>query len=304
MKKHLSQLLTCLILLNSTLASAANDTSYNLSPTSKQIAEERIEREANQAAQKPNTRPVVEALSAVEETRDAVQLLDQQLPNQAKEALTRALGKTDLLLSNHPNASLIPITTNVSIIDTQANEATVNKLSKETNNLIKKGRLQEARLVLRNLASEINVTTANLAMGTYPSAIRLSSRLIDQGRLNEAKTTLLAALQSLVVIESTIPLPVVRAQALIDEVSRQAQENRTDKVRANQLLTEADQQIALAEKLGYGTRKSDFADLRKSLKDTKQMVNRNQEPKNLLARVRSSLQSLKDQIFRSPTGAV
>jgi hypothetical protein len=285
-------------------AQSEHNSEQALSSRSKQLSRERIELEATHATQKPNTRPIAEALSTVQETRNAVQFLDHNQPEQAKSALERALGKSDLLLMNYPNASLVPISVNVHVMDTSAEDATLKKTSNEAKSLIQQGRLQEARLLLREIASEIDITTANLPVATYPKAIRTASQLINQGKNDEAKVQLLTALQSLVIVESAIPLPVIRAQALIDEVGRQASEDKLDKAQADHLLSEADQQLTLAEKLGYGNRKKDFADIHRSLKETKKIVSRNQESKGIIDKVRSSLQALKDQISKSPTGAV
>jgi hypothetical protein len=280
---------------------ASQGSTQSLSSRSKQITQQRIERESNQATQKENVRPVAEALSAVQETQTAVQLLDQNKPDQAKAALVRAVGKTDIVLSAHPNLALVPVSADIRVIDTLVDEPTLKRVTGTVKDLVKQGRYQPARLLLRDLASEIDITTVNLPIATYPNAIRMASRLIDQGKPQEAKAALMAALQTLAISESAVPLPVVRAQALVDEVTRQASEKKIDKKQADQILSEADQQLAWAEKLGYGTRKQDFGDLHASIQDVRKTIDKNQEPKNMLAKVKDGLESLKQRLSKPLT---
>ncbi|MGZ3688587.1 MAG: YfdX family protein, partial [Bdellovibrionota bacterium] len=93
--------------------------------SSKQVAQARIEQERVKAQQDANSRAVAEALSAVQETRAAAQALDQNQTQQARAALERAVGKADLVLANHPNLALVPLSAEVQIIDTQVDDPTI-----------------------------------------------------------------------------------------------------------------------------------------------------------------------------------
>jgi len=53
--------------------------------------------------------------------------------------------------------------------------------------------------------------------------------VLEQGKIQEARKHLLVALHTLVIAERPIPLPVIRTQALIEEVSRQVNENKINK---------------------------------------------------------------------------
>lgn len=274
-----------------------------LSSHSKQVSQEKIDQEISQIAQKTNTRPVEEAISAVHETQNALQYLNHNQADEAKSALERALGKLDVVLANHPPASWVPLGVNIQILDTPADPGTINQVSKETKDLLKQGRLQEARHQLRDLASEIEVSTTNLPVTSYPAAIRSASHSLEQGKNEIAKAILRNALQSFVVVESSIPLPIVRAQALVEEVSRQTSAGQMNPAQVDRLLSEADQQLTVAEKLGYGNRKKDFSEIHMALKDTKKRVSHHQESKEGLEKVRKTLQALKDQVSQSPTGS-
>ena len=267
---------------------------------SQQLEQERVEAERNQAIQKSKTLPIDEALSAVQETRRAVDLLAENNPSQAKAALERALGKTDLVLSGHPNLALVPLLVDVRVVDINADLSNLKRIANTAKDLVKHSQFQAARQILRDFASEIDLTTMNLPIATYPGAIRTASHMIDQGKNVDAKMQLWAALQSLVVIEQAIPLPVIRAQALVDDVSHQVTEKKIDKSQANQLLSDADHQLAIAELLGYGTQGQDFKSLQVSINQIKDSINHDRDSKGLLAKVKSGLQAIKQKLSRVP----
>ena len=67
--------------------------------------------------------------------------------------------------------------------------------------------MQKARPIVANLASEIVIETDNLPMATYPAAIKSAARLIDSGKIDDAKAELARALNTLVVTSVAFPLP-------------------------------------------------------------------------------------------------
>lgn len=79
--------------------------------------------------------------------------------------------------------------------------------------------------------------------------------MIDAGKIDEAKTALQAALNTLVITNEVIPLPVVRADALIKDAEKLAQKkNRAPKENESlsNLLADARDQLNLAQAFGYG----------------------------------------------------
>ena len=268
------------------------------------LSQERIEREKEQAAQRENTRPIAEALSAVEETRAAVKMLENNRNDQARAALERAIGKMDIVLAAHPNLALVPVSADIHVVDMAADEATIKRINDEAKDLVNKGLYQSARLLLRDLASEIDIAIVNLPIVSYPTAIHQAVRLIDEGKSPEARLQLLTALNSLVIAETTIPIPIVRAQAFVDEASRQVDSGKFDRNQTNQLLTEADQQLNLAEKLGYGMRKQDYTDLASSIKTARNSLNKGQDTRSLLTKLKQDLEGFKARLVKTAKASV
>jgi hypothetical protein len=59
-----------------------------------------------------------------------------------------------------------------------------------------------------------------LPLATYPAAIRAVAPLIDAGKTAEAEAALYAALNTLVIETYVVPLPRVRAQAMLREAEK------------------------------------------------------------------------------------
>jgi hypothetical protein len=120
------------------------------------------------------------------------------------------------------------------------------------------GEIQKARPFVNALASEIVISTSNVPLATYPAAIKAVSPLIDAGKIDEAKTALQVALNTLVVTNEVIPLPPLRAEAMLKAGEKLAEKkDRTEKENntLSKLLVGARDQLKLAEALGYGDRK-------------------------------------------------
>lgn len=73
--------------------------------------------------------------------------------------------------------------------------------------------VQRARSLLEGLGSEIVFTVTNLPLATYPDAIKAIVPMIDEGRIKEAKVALGLALNTLVLTNHVVPLPILRLDA-------------------------------------------------------------------------------------------
>ena len=122
--------------------------------------------------------------------------------------------------------------------------------------------------MIGDLASEHVISVTNIPLATYPAAIKQAAALLHANKPAEAATVLEAALSTLVVQDTVIPLPLVRAEALLDS-SRPLAENPQRTAEENdqlrRLLDAARLQIELAKALGYAT-KDDLEALSDELK--------------------------------------
>ncbi len=206
---------------------------------------------------------VSEAVTAIRETQNALKALDNGKAKDALKALEVATGKLQVILARDPKLALAPLAVNTVTHDVLVDVTAVKVLKKAALFALQKGQLQTARRLIRDLASETVIKVANIPLVTYPAAIKEAVKRIDAGKTEEAKMVLQSALDTLVVTETIIPLPVVSAEYLLVSAEKLAkQKKRTDKDNAalTKLLVAADKELKLAEALGYGTAK-DFKNL-------------------------------------------
>jgi len=166
-----------------------------------------------------------EATTAIRETKNALKALDEKQAKEALAALERASGKLTIILGREPELALAPSDVNVVTYDILADIEAVKALREEIEDALDDGRVQQARRLIRNLASETVISVTNIPLATYPDAIKKAAKLIDEEKMDEAKKELQLALNTLVVTDTIIPLPVTTAEKYLKEA-----ETLTEKV--------------------------------------------------------------------------
>jgi len=204
---------------------------------------------------------VKEAAEAVSGIYQALDALEKNDTKKAFFTLQTASGKLDVILAKQPTLALIPTDIEVDISDFQGDAKTVEKAISEADDLLDDGKLQAARQILAELASEIRITTTSIPLGSFPSAIKDAVTLIDKGKTKEAATLLNKALNMLVETIDVTPLPFLRAEALLDEAFELEHKKDMSKEKSREevlkLTDAAKDKLKVAELLGYGE-KDDF----------------------------------------------
>ena len=183
---------------------------------------------------------LTDATSAIQETQSALKQLDDGRKKEALAALERATGKLDIILARDPSLTLAPAGVHVLTVDLQGGIDVVKALRTQIQELMDAGRLQEARRLMGSLASETVVSVSNIPLATYPGAIKEAVKLIDQNNTGEAKSVLQTALNTQVVTETIIPLPVVNAQASLKEAETLAEKKDRTSEENNRLKASLD----------------------------------------------------------------
>ena len=228
----------------------------------------KVQKAGNDKASEKRKAIISEAINAIRETENALKALDKNKPKDALAALEKATGKLNVILARDPGLALAPVAVNSAVYDVIGDIKAINALKKKTIKLLEKGRVQEARHIIQNLASERVISVTNIPLATYPAAIKAVVKLIDAGKTEEAKAALQTALDTLVITKTIIPLPVTAARVLLEEAeklaekkSRSAKENHA----LEKLLEAARKELEFAEALGYGSKK-DFEHLYQEMK--------------------------------------
>lgn len=229
------------------------------SPVAESV-QSQVDQETADEALKRRKQVLSEAASAITQTKNALAALEEAKTDDALSALELATGKLELILARDPDLAFAPVDVSVVTFDLIADPDTIQEAIDEAQTYLEKGEVQRARPLVASLASETVVETTSIPLATYPTAIKSVVPLIDEGKLDEAKAALQAALNTLVVTTDTvIPLPIVRAEWLLAEAETLAEEeDRTaeDSERLADLLQEARVQLEMAEVLGYGKGKA------------------------------------------------
>ena len=206
---------------------------------------------AKNDAKKQEVQVVKEAVDAVVLTQEVLADLHKNDTKAAKAALEKAIGKLEVVLAA-PNApALLPIDSAMSATEFVGTADDVKHDLKAVKSLLSDGKVQEARRLLSTLQSEIDIVTVSLPLVSYPNALKLAAKYLHDGKVDEAKEVLHMALGTFAQSEVVIPVPILKAQALIEEASKVA---KKDKKTALTHLDAARAQLKVAEALGYVSR--------------------------------------------------
>ena len=244
----------------------------------------------NQAEEKRKSL-LTDATSAIQETESALKHLDEGKNKEALAALERSTGKLDIILARDPSLTLAPAGVNVITVDLQGGTDAVKALRKQIDESLDAGRLQDARRLMGNLASETVVNVSNIPLATYPAAIKQAARLIDQNKIDDAKRVLQTALNTQVITQTIVPLPIVSAENSLKEASTLAEKKDRkpeENTRLKASLADARSQLERAEALGYG-KKSDFDRFYQQLKEIEQKTADNKSGTGFFSKIEASI---------------
>jgi hypothetical protein len=239
------------------------------------------------------------AVAALAEAQKAVRAIGTGKREQALAAIERATGKIAVLTARKPSAALIPVKSEVAIIDLAPKDrAAIEALTGAARDALSKSDYPTARAFLDHLASEIHVKTYNLPLATYPAAMQTAARLLDEKMDEAAKQTLLTALNTLVITDTAIPLPLVEVQASIKEAQMKQDQ---DKPGARALLGAAKQQLDRAQDLGYAYRAPEYASLSESISELDRRLGGTQNTTSAFASLKDKMTAFFERIAHQET---
>ncbi|GAA0892716.1 hypothetical protein GCM10009122_23950 [Fulvivirga kasyanovii] len=255
-----------------------------------------VQQEAIDVVESSKDQMVAEAVDALEQVYTALDFLANENSDAALEALEKATGKFEILLARDPSLAFVPIDASVKTVDLVADLETIKNIKKAARKAIKEDRFQALRDELTSLASEIQVTTVEMPLATFPPAIKRAAALVEKDDLEGAKNILYTALNTLIVKEERIPLPILRAQAMIDQAKGDDASDEDKKKEVLQLLQNAEYQLILAEELGYGERGEEYGELNKAIKELKKSVEEDGDSQGLFDSLKTKLSDFRKRI--------
>lgn len=218
----------------------------------------RLNRPVTKTATTDRRQLIDEAVSALRDTQNALVSIDRNKTDEAIAELERATGKLEIVLARTPSLALAPIDVSAVTYDVLGTVQSVDRVRAEAKAAMDRGHLPEARRLIEDLASETVVSIRSLPLATYPNAIKQAAALLHQGKAQQAKTVLETALTTVVDERVIIPLPLVRAQAAVEQarnLAAKADRSPADNAALRAHLAEARVQRRLGQALGYATEK-------------------------------------------------
>jgi len=245
-------------------------------------------------AQSKEAHIIKEAVEAIALTQKVLVDLDKKDIDKAKKDLESAIGKLEVALSAKHSPKLLPIDATVRASEYLGSADDVKKGIDTTIDLLKEHKVQEARVIINALVSEIDVISVNIPVATYPDALKLAASYLHDGKTEQAREVLATALSTLVEDVVVVPIPIIKAAALIDTASKIA---KTDKDSALDHLKIAKEELEKAQLLGY-TSKSDvtYASLYEQIKKVEKEINGKNKAEKLFEELIDKLKSFKDKM--------
>ena len=293
MKNIFISLLVSSVLYSNLTAKDVNKLQITTNQTSKKAV-----KEAKQDAVNKQVKLVKEAIESLKLTSKALMDLNKKDTSSAKKDIERALGKLEVILTSKDAPKFLPIDSTISSVDFIGTKKDIKKNIKSVEKLLDDGQIQEARVLLDTLQSEIDITVVSLPLATYPNSLKLAAKYLNDNKIEEAKGVLDIALNTFNTTTHIIPLPLVKATSLIDKAEDLAKSNKKDI--AIKYLDVAKDQLDIAKELGYVS-KSDtsYEILHKSIKDIQKEIKGENKATKLFKKLKEKLKDFKDKIFSS-----
>lgn len=257
--------------------------------------------QARQISKVKQQQLVKEAVDVVMETENALTALNNKKAKEALLNLNNVSAKLRGLLAKDSQLKFVPVSFQEQTFIFEGDLDKVIETANLANELIEDHRIQQARQLLDGLTSEIRINVVELPLGEYPAAIEKASRFITAGNEAEAKNTLEDVLDTLVTHVEIYPLPVLTAEDYLTEAYEL--EHKTDlskkdsKENILKLADQAENELKLAEALGYGENK-DYEVLYEGIQALRDTLHTNNF-KAVWDKVKGSIRQLKEKVIHS-----
>ena len=238
-----------------------------------------------------------EALTAISETRSLIENIDNK--GKAIKKGHELIGRLEVLLARDPSLALIPIDVSFQKEEFVTDIETIRETVKLAQEAMDKGYYRAASDLLKDMRSEMIISTYLLPTATYPKAIKAAVVLLEENKPKEAKALLESTLSTIVIERDVEPLPILNAEQMIIEAALidKKDHNNVDKV--INLLNNAEYQLTLAEEMGYGKKDKDYKALAYSIDVLKKSVKKKENSESKFDVLKKDIKKFKEKLFSS-----
>jgi len=264
---------------------------------SKTISSEAVRVTKQSEDKKSQLKVIHEAVEAVVLTQKVLYDISQKDKAKAIKDIEKAIGKLEVILAKKDAPLMLPVDSSMNAYEFSADVSTIKKGIEKVKDLLDDGKIQEARELLNTFQSEIDITTVNLPLASYPASLKLAASYLHDGKLDEAKDVLEMALSTLVTTKVVIPIPLITASALIEDASKIA---KKDKKQALKHLKMAKTELKKAELLGY-TSSSDvtYKALNKAISKVEKEIKGKNKAEKLFEELMEKFKSFKENATKT-----
>ena len=209
-----------------------------------QIINKAVKKQSQKLAEAPQ-----EVLQALDLTVDAMTALEKGKTKAATVSLEAATKLFDKALKANPKLKLVPVDTDVTVIEHGITLPDAQKIKADALKLLQNDHAQDALDMLTLLRNQITIDTSYLPMELYPIAAKTALKALHEGKgAKTALAVLLTGVDTIVHTQISIPISLLIAQEAIETAQKLAQKDDT---KAAKLLALAKEQIELAHVEGY-----------------------------------------------------
>jgi thymidylate synthase ThyX len=244
---------------------------------------------------------VAEAIESLKFTQKALIALKDSDAKTAKESLEKALGKLETILALKDAPKVLTIDSHVVVKEFIGGSEEITKSVQLLKKLVNENKIQEARVMIQALQSEIDTTLINLPLASYPNALKLAGKYIHEKKLGNAKEVLRMALDTFVQEVIVVPIPLLNANNLLTLSQQIAKKGeKKDKELALKYLDEAKEQLEIAKQLGYLSESTvTYKVLQENIDDVKKEIGGENKPVKLFNSLKKNITEFKNKILSS-----
>ena len=178
---------------------------------SRDSLDSRIIRDIKAEVESRNDKLTEEALRTLSQTADIIRYISDNKVEKAKETGKTLIADLEIMLAKDPGLALIPVRISYRREAFDGDRNTVKKMVNLAKKAMKEGYYQEAAGILKDLKSEIIIGTQYIPAATFPVAIKEAVLMLDEDKPEQAQDILVRVLNTVVMNELVLPLPVLEA---------------------------------------------------------------------------------------------
>lgn len=210
---------------------------------------------------------------------------------------TKLLGNAS---SANPKADLVAIEVTPVLYDDLNDLQLIQLKQQELDSQWSSGHKQLVRQLLSGYVNNFVITTKLISLPKFTNGVKQLNTLLRDKAEEKAQNKITALRDSIKTQNTLIPLPICRAELMIDK-ARQLAEQRATQEEYTQglvvyLLRQAENQLQMSELLGYGEKKR-YMEFYKAVDGVKSLAVAGQDTTMLLIRLKSLITSLKVEVI-------